>query len=560
MDGSREQRSIGNPLLVASEREASLTPCPFSPHFSVPVEQAWRSLGLFVAYRIGLGLLLAVPAWLDSPFALLSVLDGRLFIIAASAYLGSAILGLPLLWRRKPAFAAQVHFQILADVCAISALMAASGGVASGLGILLACTVAAGGILTGGRCSVGFAALASIGVLVQDLTVGLNDPRGAGSSMAAGLLGAAFFAIALLAIALSRRAEQSHLIAARRTHDLANLRHLNEFIVEHLQSGIIVLDAGHRIQMANPAAQRLLGLNAPLIHLDQVGAMLRNAYFDWLNGETSEDTLHASSGPDGQSVQVRFARMGPSEPVLRMVLLEDNALHKQRVQRSKLDSLARLAASMAHEIRNPLSAIHHASQLLNESAGLAQEDRGLLDIVLKHTRRVNEIIENILQISRRHSSHRTNVDLGPWLSRFLSDFAEEHQLAPSPFVLSGDGRGLRAMVDPSHLKQILDNLCSNALKYGDPGKAGIEVMLRRDPVDSRPCIDVIDHGGGVEPSVAEQIFEPFFTTSRAGNGVGLYIARELAELNQARVEYRPWRDGSCFRVVLADGSHVAVEL
>jgi len=535
-----------------------LTPCPFSSRYQVPVTQAWHSLNLFVAYRIGLGLLLAIPIWIGKPNALLLVQNTSLFLVASSAYLSSALIGIPMLTGRSPGFATQVQIQIVADIIIITILTKASGGVTSGIGVLLVCTVAAGGILAGGRCALGFAAMASIAVLTQEMSIELGDFPSVASATSAGLLGAAFFAIALLAMALSLRAEQSQLLAARHGHDLANLRHLNAFIVEHLQSGIIVLDEGHRVRMANPAAQRLLGLSASLVSLEQVTPAFRKIYFDWLDRD--HEALGSLHGPDGQTVQVRFARLGASDSALRMVLLEDNTLFKQRVQHSKLTSLARLTASIAHEIRNPLSAIGHAAQLLNESAELGPEDRGLLEIILKHTKRVNEIIENILQISRRRSSQRECLELGPWVRRFLGDFAEEHQLMPSPFVLKEAVKNLKALADPSHLKQILENLCTNALKYGKPDRAGLEIVLQVDPNDAKPCLDVIDHGGGIDGRTAEQIFEPFFTTSGTGSGVGLYIARELAELNQARVDYRPCEDGSCFRVCLADGNRVAVEV
>jgi two-component system sensor histidine kinase PilS (NtrC family) len=228
------------------------------------------------------------------------------------------------------------------------------------------------------------------------------------------------------------------------------------------------------------------------------------------------------------------------------------------VQQSKLTSLGRLTGSIAHEVRNPLSAIHHAAQLLSESTALNSEDQRLLDIILRHAKRVNEMIENIMQISRGRSTQRERIELGPWLQRFLADFSEERSLSPTPFTLREAARPLSALVDPSHLRQILDNLCTNAMKYGKPDNTPLEIRLESDVRDARPCIAVIDHGGGIDGDTADQIFEPFFTTSRTGIGLGLYIARELAELNQARLDYRPRTDGSEFRICLADGQRTAI--
>lgn len=548
------RQSPGKP----AEEAVALRPCLFSPHYQIPVPQGWHSLGLFVLYRIGLGLFLTAPIWISEPNMLWSIHDQPLFRVTASIYLLSALFAIPMLLRRKPQFGVQVQMQILADIVLVSILMKASGGVASGLGIVLASSVAAGGILAGGRCALGFAAAATLGVLTQEMLLVLGELPSAASSTSAGLLGAAFFAIALLAIALSRRAEQSQILAARHRHDLANLRNLNSFIVEHLQSGIIVLDEQNRVCIANPAARRLLGVAGPMTTLNQAGTAIPRAYQDWLAfGREMPCNLVS---PDGHPVQVRFARLLQSDATLSMILLEDTALHQRRVQQSKLKSLGQLTASIAHEIRNPLSAIQQAAQLLAETPGLGIEDSNLIRIILKHTQRVNEIIENITQMSRRRSSQRECIVLGPWLRRFLADFAEEHRLAPCPFTLTGGEMKLEALVDPSQLKQILENLCSNALKYGGSGEAGPEIVLQIDARDHRPCIDVIDHGAGIDRSVAEQIFEPFYTTSQSGTGLGLYIARELAELNQARLEYRPLEDGNAFRVSLADGREGAVEL
>ncbi len=348
------------------------------------------------------------------------------------------------------------------------------------------------------------------------------------------------------------------MLAARHRNDLASLRSLNSFIVENLQSGIIVLDEHHGIRMANPAAQRLLDLRRPPATLDQAGAAFHTAYLDWV--EQGRETSGSLASPNGDPVQVRFARLSQPEGALSMAILEDHALHQRRVQQSKLKSLGQLTASIAHEIRNPLSAIHQAAQLLRESTTLGEEDCNLIGILLKNTQRVNQIIENITQISQRRSPQRECIVLRPWLKRFLTDFAEERRLEPNPFRLSAGSRDLEGLVDPSQLKQILENLCSNALKYGHPDRAVPELVVGRDERDGRPCIDVLDHGDPIAETVAEQIFEPFFTTSRSGTGLGLYIARELAELNQARLEYQPSEQGSRFRVSLADANEGALEL
>lgn len=556
--GDADQPGDEPPVQIprAPDEDAYVIPCPFSHHYRVPVTQAWRSLALFIMYRCVLGCAFVLPLWLGRLNSFVNVQDPHRFVAYSGVYLITALLGLPLYLARRPQLGSQVHLHVLSDILLIAVLMSASGGVAGGLGMLMACSVAAGGILAGGRCALGFAAIASIAVLLQELAVGFGQFPSAMSSTSAGLLGAAFFAVAMLANALSRRAEQSQRLAAQHGHDLETLRQLNAFIVDHLQAGVIVLDDAHRIRTANPAAKRLLGADAKVGTIEELSPAFRQAYFAWTRQQS--EVSGTLSSPAGQPVHVRFARVLRSDPPLSMVMLEDEAVHKQRVQQSKLSSLGRLTGSIAHEVRNPLSAIHQAAQLLSESAALSAEDQRLLDIILRHARRVNEIIENVMQLSRGRSTQRERVELRPWVERFLADFAEERGLSTAPFTLRGSERPLYALVDPSHLRQILDNVCSNAMKYGKPDKGSLEIRLEPAAQEGRPCIAVVDHGGGIDGATADQIFEPFFTTSRSGTGLGLYVARELAELNQARIDYRPLGDGSEFRICLADGRHTAI--
>ena len=109
-------------------------------------------------------------------------------------------------------------------------------------------------------------------------------------------------------------------------------------------------------------------------------------------------------------------------------------------------------------------------------------------------------------------------------------------------------------MDPSHLRQVLWNLCDNAVKYAsETGGILVELHAGGAPGASRPFLEVRDHGHGVEPAAAEKIFEPFFTERAGGTGLGLYISRELCELNRATLIYldRPG-GGAIFRIVFAD--------
>ncbi|MGX2041927.1 sensor histidine kinase [Methylocaldum sp. MU1018] len=532
-----------------------ISPCPFSEHYRIPEHQAWQSLTVYLLYRLTLGSVLVFLFFLGALPSSLGKHDPELYAAVSTLYLGSIFFSLIPLLLRRPAFPVQAQMHVLTDIVAIPVIMHASGGVESGAGVLLALSVAAGGIMTGGRCALLLAALASVAVLGEEVYAALSGAFDA-SYTYAGMLGASFFGIAILALVLARRAEQSEAIAAQRGLDLANLQQLNEFIIRHLQSGILVIDEQHRIRMMNESAARLLGIPAHSGSLEAACPELAELFCDWLDDPTLGTAGIGSRA--GQPVHVRFTRLGPTWPPIYMAFLEDNALYNQRVQQGKLASLGRLTASIAHEIRNPLTAISHATQLLAECPSLPPQDRRLTQIVLDHAARVNVIVENVLQISRRGQSKREVVALASALKKFLRDFRMQQRVHEKTFRLEIEAINDQALIDPSHLKQILENLCSNALKYGEPQRGAIRVRVKR--ARGEPCIEIIDHASPIDCQTVQHMFEPFFTTAASGTGLGLYIARELAELNQAKLEYEAAAGGGCFRLRLADAQKTTIEL
>jgi two-component system sensor histidine kinase PilS (NtrC family) len=196
----------------------------------------------------------------------------------------------------------------------------------------------------------------------------------------------------------------------------------------------------------------------------------------------------------------------------------------------------------------------HAAQLLGEADGLSDNDRRLTDIIHTHSTRVSHIIDNVLQLSRRESGEPDRLLLRPWLEDFGREFTRTLELQEGELSIVEIPGDLEVRVDRSHLRQVLWNLCDNAVKYASE-TGGILVELHAGRLDSQgqPYLEVRDHGLGVDSTTAEQIFEPFFTARSGGTGLGLYISRELCELNRATLLYldRPG-GGSIFRMVFAD--------
>jgi two-component system sensor histidine kinase PilS (NtrC family) len=196
----------------------------------------------------------------------------------------------------------------------------------------------------------------------------------------------------------------------------------------------------------------------------------------------------------------------------------------------------------------------HAAQLLAESEGLSEDDVRLTEIIQTHSNRVSHIIDNVLQLSRRDSSRPELLVLGDWLRHFAEEFTGTLELQEGEFSIVDVPPELEVRMDRSHLRQVLWNLSDNAVKYAsETGGILVEVHGGWLQGEKRPYIEVVDSGLGVDEATVDKIFEPFFTARSGGTGLGLYISRELCELNRATLVYldRPG-GGSIFRIVFSD--------
>jgi two-component system sensor histidine kinase PilS (NtrC family) len=274
----------------------------------------------------------------------------------------------------------------------------------------------------------------------------------------------------------------------------------------------------------------------------------------WRDGlDTEQLTFRTSkTSPD---ILPKFARLGKSKKNGTLIFLEDTSAMAQRAQQMKLASLGRLTASIAHEIRNPLGAISHASQLLSESPELDPADKRLTQIIGEHTQRVNQIIENTMSLSRRDRAQPILFDIHQWLQDFIQEFMRSEQIDSADISLSLDDSPHEVRMDPSQLHQVVWNLVCNGLRHCQDCAERPRVIMQTgfSSDTNRPYLDIIDHGPGISPEQSLHIFEPFYTTESSGTGLGLYIARELCEGNRARLDYIPVvNGGSCFRITFAD--------
>lgn len=533
------------------DEEQTYTPGAERHAATLSAGSGWQPLHYLNIYRLVLaGLFLVLVVWDETPRPL-GETNMALFRAAAAFYFVFGIVSVIAARLRRPDFDTQVLVQIYVDIFTISLFMHASGGVSSGFGMLLIVAIAGGSILTQGGVALLFAATASLAVLGQQYYGWATAQFYAASYAHVGMLAAAFFATSYLTYASAQRIRASEALAAEREVDLANLAQLNEHIIRRMQAGILAIDAEGHIRLMNRSAQQLLGVSRESggKQLTQVLRGLAELMQEW-----RDDMSHATHifRPEGTEMKVMasFAAIGDQASDGVLVFLEDASGLAQRAQQLKLAGLGRLAASIAHEIRNPLGAISHAGQLLDESSNLDKGDRRLTHMIRDNAQRMNAIIENVLQLSRGKPAEPESVVLSQWLNGFVSDFVTTNVSAKGAISVKVEPRNLSVRFDPNQLRQVLWNLCENGLRHGN-GNPGLELNAGLGETTGRPFLEVQDHGDGIPSEVEEQIFEPFYTTRVDGTGLGLYLARELCEGNQASLNLMRGEEGSRFRITFS---------
>jgi two-component system sensor histidine kinase PilS (NtrC family) len=522
------------------------------------MELSWRVLQLLNGFRVLESALLLGIFFGASELQLVGQYDNRLFLAAAAAL---GLLGLgnaAFVHRRWPQAGFQAAFQAAVDISCVILITYASGGIESGLGNLLIVTVGGGSLILRRRGALLSAAMASLGLLAQQTALVGAGLAGSASFVSAGLLGMLLFLIALAAHPLAVRLRASEALARQRGLDLANLSQLNHYIIQNLRESIVVLDKDNSIRLLNHSAARLLGVppDASGLQLAKVSPQLLQLADRWRSAGGGEPKLDSFLAADSATlVNAHFAAIESPRSGALLIFLEDASLLAEKVQQSKLASLGRLSASIAHEIRNPVGAMSHAGQLLAESPNLGPDDRRMTEIIHANADRVSNIVENVLQLSRRDSTTPERINLEDWLAEFTGNFASEMQLAGDWMKIPAVSVPTEILMDPSHLEQVLWNLCENALKYGASPDGRVELKIRtgRVPQSGRPFLEIADRGPGVPEDARAQLFEPFFTAGRGGTGLGLFICRELCECNRATLLYLPNEGGgSIFRIIFTD--------
>lgn len=513
----------------------------------------WRPLRYFCLYRLLVASLFFVAIMVAGGALNIGEESPRLFQWVSIAYLIAAIvfvLRVPYGFR---GFNLQLTLQVATDVVALTLLMHASGGSRSGVAVMIFVVLAGAGLVGQGRLTLFYAAIAALAVLTEQgyrvLSFG-DDP---GAFFRVGLTSVGFFGTAISARLLGQRVIAQETLARRRGFELAEQLRVSERVIRDMQDGILIVDAEGRVRQNNPQAAWLLDA-APSNgdYLASISEPLAEHYLAWRAGKSWGQNM-LPSPRTGRMVRLRFLPSGDGGQAV--IYLEDMGRLEEQARQLKLAALGRLTANMAHEIRNPLAAISHAAELLQEESQSTVERR-LARIIGDNTQRLNRLVAEVMELGRRDRVSPEMVLLDSFLLQFAEELAVADPGARRRVAISIEpGTNAHVCFDRSHLHRILWNLASNALRHATAGDAAVRISVRQAPAvegaAQRIELHIVDDGPGIEQSLRSQVFEPFFTTHGSGTGLGLYIARELCDANGAVLDLLEGATGAHFRIVFS---------
>ena len=508
------------------------------------VFRIYQGLAIFAAFMTGGKGLYWTPANPE-----LGQTASALFVSA-----GLAMLGITFLRRIRADW--QFYAGAFLDIVYINFVLAAAPGALGMVMLLLITSIAASALFIHLRFGL-LMALAAIASLAAHRFLffapmpGDDGPAVDNLSIAAlGYISMALVFIALILGRIGTKLFSTQRIASERKEEILELSALNEQMLKRLPMGVLVVDEEGDIRSSNEAAMQLLQLPATPGRRSLLVAQpeLRRQMEAWERDATTARSP-ISMGPEARQIEPQFLHLYPgSDEVL--VFLEDTSQAARRAESITLATLGRFSASLAHEIRNPLSAIKYSSQLLGESANLDVMDRRMLDIVQQQIQRMNGIIDSVLGLARREPAHPQVFDLSQMLRDFITEYVAGFPLDNDVLDLQAPLAAQTTLADPKHVHQILMVLVSNARYYGRMPQEPAKMTLRLAGQGAHFAIDVLDEGPGIPEQARKNLFHPFFTTSSHGTGLGLYIARELARANQGDLLYMRRANGSCFRLTL----------
>jgi two-component system, NtrC family, sensor histidine kinase PilS len=528
----------------------------------------WRSLQLYNGYRALVALLFLVLQGLFSRENILQDISGDLFTTLVLAYFIFSIVSAILTWLEKPDIDISLPTQIIIDIGFIVLLMHAQEGNQSSIGVLLIIAIASASLISVGRLALFYAAIASIGVLLEQLYRAAVLENSSSNYTPAVLLSLGCFATAWLAYSLAKRSQQSELLASQRGLDVQNMAQINALITHEMDDGVLVVDHMQKIKHHNIQAEVMLGNSTTKQNngkelkdqnswfaaaLSEISPDLHTILLTWM--QETEHTLDFIApnifklNTASRELRIRFLPISENRQQGAVIFIEDWSQMQTQAHQVKLAALGRLTANIAHEIRNPLSAISHANQLLQEEDNDPAIKR-MLQIISDNVQRLDQIIKDVLELNRRDRTNQEIIYLENFITDFYAQFCAVEKIPSECFKLEITHADTLVSFDRRHLNQILWNLCKNGWRHSKNTENSLKLAVSISAKTQIVHIEISDDGEGIPESVRSHLFEPFFTTEKSGTGLGLYIARELADANGAKLQYKTSSSGTQFIIHL----------
>lgn len=513
-------------------------------------QQRYLTLRSYSIYRLLLAIALITLLWGDLTQQLIGDFNSEIFKYSVYALGVVGLIGLSVIFR--PPFnpnSQEIVGWLLTDTCLTFAFIYATGGIGSSLLPLYLVIVVVGAVLLQGQLVFLIASVATISLLVASVSL----TNGSSESQSQSLFTAAAWGFGLFLMAASVSLLAKRLYATMESEEaqsslIAELQAVNTRIIGRMNTGVIVVDHQLNVKQINPAAKRLLACENEDIRNLSVLSDAADCFHQWQenrNHYALEITVDATL-----VVKLSFVELVEQQESL--IFIEDQARIRYRVEQMKLASLGHLTASIAHEIRNPLSAISYARELLAQAPELTDESRHFLSIIERQEHRVNRIISNTFELSKNDSVNSEHIELKSFFSALLQELQEMHDFHTGDIKTVAEQSNFIIEFDRDHLRQITVNLLENAKRYGK-----LPITLEYRILAGALSLDICDQGDTLDEATQKKIFEPFFTQSDSGSGLGLYLSRQLCQANRANLMYSNYQGHSRFSIVISSWSKIA---
>lgn len=521
-----------------------------SPATTPPNPDMLRRLGLiYSTYRLALSFFLIVLFLLSLNNPVLGASAPYLYLNALGIYGFISLISYIILRHWPRWLENHATLMLVIDICALTVMLYANGGPSLQMSMLYMVVVMAANMLLPAGRALAVALFAAITVIYQQFFYSLAQEANARSIGSAALLGLSFVALSFFAQLISRRLNTVEQLALDSSRTIRQLQYINQQIIEQNQTGLLVVNEQLDIVVMNKAAQQLVfSRQLPLGELvasplEKFNATLAHKIEQALQQGILEFILHNQNALQDVSVQL-MPLQTRGEQGHTLVTMQSLYKINQQVQQLKLASLGQLTASIAHEVRNPLAAISQASELMAES-NLDETDRELLGMIQKQTRRLDQTIENVLQMSRRKQAAPECIDLGEMLPVLINDSLP----GIAAYINMQLQQPLKVWFDPLQLQHVIINLLQNAVHHSKKLHDHPIVRVLGSQEEQHVILDVMDSGPGIGAEAIKTLFEPFFTTEKNGTGLGLYLSKSFCDANAARLIYVPQTHGACFRII-----------